>query len=84
MIKLCSYLNSGLERFDLFKIFSIGSVGVVQGTFEFTDVRFELLFNARDLRFVTGLNLNKSALKLFNNTSTATSVKLNIALLNYL
>lgn len=69
------YLDTVLEGFDLLKVFSVGTVGVVKGSLEFPDVGFVLLLDAVDLSLVAGLNLHKGALELFNGAGTALSGK---------
>lgn len=69
------YLDTVLEGFNLLKVFSVGTVGVVKGSLEFPDVGFVLLLDAVDLSLVAGLNLHKGALELFNGAGTALSGK---------
>lgn len=64
-----------LERFDLLQVLSVGTVGVVKGSLEFPDVGFVLLLDAVDFSLVTGLNLYKGTLELFNGAGTALSGK---------
>lgn len=71
------YLDTVLEGFDLLKVFSVGTVGVVKGSLEFPDVGFVLLLDAVDLSLIAGLNLHKGALELFNGAGTALSGKRN-------
>lgn len=69
--KFESYLDSKLQRADLFKVFSISLVGVVESSLEFPDVGLVLLLDARDLGLVAGLNLDQGTLELLNSTGTA-------------
>lgn len=75
-MKSTGYLVSGLERFDLFKVFSVGSVGVVKGGLELANVGLVLLLNAGDFGLVTGLNLDKGALQLFDGALSTLPVSI--------
>lgn len=60
------YFDMVLEGFDLFKVFSVGMVGVVKGFFEFLDVGFVFFFDVVDFSFVVGFNFYKGVLEFFN------------------
>jgi len=65
------YLVFLLEDLDLLKVFSVGTVGVVKGGFELTDVSLVLFLDAGDFGLVAGLNLDECALELFDGTLSA-------------
>ena len=70
---LLPYLVPLLKNFDLFKVFSIGSVGIIEGSFKFPDVGLVLFLDTGNLGLVASFNLNKSSLEFLNSTLAALS-----------
>ena len=66
-------LDSGLQSLDLFDVFSIGAVGVVEGRLKFPGVGLALRFDLGNAQLAECLNLLKSLLVLFYCLLTAMS-----------
>ena len=64
-------LVPGLENLDLFKIFGISSVGIIESSLKFPDIGLVLLLDPGNLGLVAGLNLNKGPLEFFNGALAA-------------
>ena len=69
--EVTAYLVPGLKDLDLLEVLSVGTVSVVQGGFELTDVGLVLLLEAVEFRLVASLNLNKGTLELFDGALAA-------------
>ena len=74
-------LDTDLKGLDLFDVFGVGAVGVVQSSLEFADLEFVLLLEAGDLGLHAGLDLDQSALELLDDSLAAASDVLDLLVL---